>query len=154
MFSFLKQVLLLWLIAQPVWAADLLPLRHLQQDLQQARAQGKIILLEVSASYCTYCLTLEEEIIQPMLISGDYEDIVLFRYLSIDSYQTLIDAQGQATTPGALSSKWGADLTPTLLFLGGSGEELAERMVGVYSLDYYGYFVDQAIAEALKKQRQ
>lgn len=129
-------------------------LQNLQQDLQTAKQQGRIILLEVSASYCGYCRTLEREIIQPMLISGDYRQRVMFRQLSIDANAEVIDAQGRQVPVYALAQSLAADLTPTLLFLGADGKELAERMIGVYSLDYYGYFVDLAIDAALLKQRQ
>jgi len=46
---------------------------------KQARESGKVIMLEMSATYCGYCKTLEEEIIKPMLRSGDYSDNVLIR---------------------------------------------------------------------------
>jgi hypothetical protein len=42
-------------------------------------------------------------------------------------------------------------LTPTLLFLGSDGIELSERLVGIWSEDFYGAFIDNRIDEARKR---
>ena len=39
-------------------------------------------------------------------------------------------------------------MTPTLLFVDGSGQELTERMVGVTTLDFYGGYLDLALDRA------
>ena len=58
----------------------------LSQLAEEARSEGKIILLEVSASYCDYCDMLEEEFIKPMLRNNDYSADVLIRKIDMDSY--------------------------------------------------------------------
>ena len=60
------------------------PLRDFLALSKDAASNNKIIMLEVSASYCDYCRVLEEEIIKPMLRSGDYTKNVLIRQLEID----------------------------------------------------------------------
>jgi len=42
-------------------------------------------------------------------------------------------------------------LTPTLLFLNADGEEMSEKLVGIWSEDYYGGFIDNRIDEARNK---
>lgn len=117
---------------------------------EEALNTNKIIMLEMSASYCGYCETLEEEIIKPMLRSGDYADNVLIRQLNIDDTALLKDTSGIQLTPAEIAEKFNVNLTPTLLFLDGKGNEVSEKIRGVYSLDYYGGFVDQAIDQGLK----
>lgn len=116
----------------------------------EALNSNKIIMLEMSASYCGYCETLEEEIIKPMLRSGDYTDNVLIRQLKIDDTALLNDTSGKQLTPAELAKKFNVKVTPTLLFLDGKGNEVSKRIRGVYSLDFYGSYVDQAIDQGLK----
>jgi thioredoxin-related protein len=124
-------------------------------DLQalgrQALAEDKVILIEMSASYCGYCRTLEENIIKPMLRSGDYEDYVLIRKLDIDSYYTLRGFDGAEISPSKYAFAMNAQLTPTLLFLDGNGNEVSERIVGINTLEMYGDYVDNALLEGHRK---
>lgn len=115
----------------------------------KAARDEQVIMLEVTASYCSYCTLLEEEIIKPMLRSGDYKKTVLIRQLEMDSYYPLKDFDGSETTPAELASKYKVKLTPTLLFLDANGNEVAERILGVYSLDFFGFYVDQALVKGL-----
>ena len=115
----------------------------------QAKKDGKVILLEMSATYCGYCKKLEEEIIKPMLRSGDY-DKVLIRKLNIDSHYPMADLGGKKSSPFELSSRMGVYLTPTLLFLDGEGNEVGERIVGVNTLEMYGGYVDDSIQQGFK----
>jgi len=113
----------------------------------EARQSEKIIMLEVTASYCGYCGTLEEEIIKPMMRSGDYEKNVLIRQLEMDSPYMIKDFTGNEMTTAALAQEYKIKITPTLLFLDADGNEAAERIMGVYSLDFFGAFVDAAIVK-------
>lgn len=117
---------------------------------REAKQSGKVILLEMSASYCGYCKTLEEHIIKPMLRSGDYQQNVLIRKLDIDSYYPMDDLAGKKSTPSQLASRMGVFVTPTLLFLDGDGKEVSERILGVNTLEFYGAYVDDAIEQGLR----
>lgn len=116
---------------------------------EQARRENKVIMLEMSASYCGYCKTLEEEIIKPMLRSGDYTGTVLIRKLDIDSHYPMRDLDGADSSPAKLSHRMGVYVTPTLIFLDGRGREVAERIIGINSLDFFGGYVDQALQKGL-----
>ena len=120
---------------------------------QQAKQSGKVILLEMSASTCGYCITLEEEIIKPMLRSGDYDN-VLIRKLDIDSHYPMNDLNGNKSSAFELSSKMGVYVTPTLLFLDGDGNEVSNRIIGVNTLEMYGGYVDDALRQGLQKIKQ
>jgi len=139
--------------------ADDLPFVQIERvtDLQalgrRARREGKIILMEIEASDCPYCRRLEEEILKPMLRSGDYEDNTLIVQLEIDSYADLTDWNGGNTTPAAFSQRYGVFVTPTLLFLDAAGREVSKRIVGINSVDFFGAYVDEALAEGRKRIR-
>ncbi len=120
------------------------------QLAEVARAESKIIMLEVSASDCEFCDLLEEEFIKPMLRSGDYTD-VLIRKIDMDSISTIKDLSGAKTTAEELSRDLKVQLTPTLLFFDGHGNEVSARILGINSLDLYGGYLDDALKDGLKK---
>lgn len=117
----------------------------------RARSGHMPILLVVSQADCPYCERLKREILEPMLVSGEYEGRVLIRELLIDSELPVRDFQGQAVSPDELARRYRARLTPTLLFLDYRGRELTERMVGINTLDFYGYYLDAAIDTARQR---
>jgi thioredoxin-related protein len=114
----------------------------------RARTGRLPILLLISRSDCPYCELLKHEILRPMLISGDYDGRVLIRELLIDSELPVRDFDGRAVVPDALAKRYRARLTPTVLFLDDRGRELAERIIGINTVDFYGYYLDAAIDEA------
>lgn len=118
---------------------------------EQAHQNNQVIMLEMSASYCGYCETLEEEIIKPMLRSGDYQDNVLIRKLEIDRHYPMNDLGGGRISAAQLASRYDVFVTPTLIFIDAEGREVSERILGVNSLDFYGAYVDEAIDEAYLK---
>lgn len=118
---------------------------------QQARNEGKIIMLEVSASYCGYCELLEEEFIKPMLRNEDYAAVVLIRKIDLDSYQTIADFSGNETTPGAFARDLKVTLTPTILFFDGFGNEVSKRILGINSLELFGGYIEDNLNTGLQK---
>ena len=108
-------------------------------------------MLAMSATYCDYCRTLEEEIIKPMLRSGDYEHNVLIRKLEIDSYASIRHFSGDTVTPARLARDFNVFVTPTLIFLDSRGQEVSERILGINSLDFFGAYVDDALIEGRQR---
>ena len=88
-----------------------------------------------------------------MLISGDYTDRVLIRELRIDADQDIIDFNGEKTNPGKIFTRYSLYVTPSVLLLDRQGSELGERQIGINTVDYYAYYLDQAIDQALNKLR-
>jgi thioredoxin-related protein len=117
----------------------------------EARAGDKVILLEMSAPYCGYCRTLEDEIIKPMLRNRDYDERVIIRKLDISRQYPIPDFNGGKTTPAQIASRYGVFVTPTLVFLDGDGREAGERILGVNTLEFYGGYVDEALDQAYHK---
>ena len=118
-----------------------------------ARSEGKIILLEVSASYCEYCDMLEEEFIKPMLRNDDYTGDVLIRKIDMDSYYNISNFSGDNTTPDKFTKHLNVRLTPTILFFDGNGNEVSQRILGINSIDLYGGYLDDALKTGLQKIR-
>ena len=114
-----------------------------------ANDTASIILLEMSASHCEYCRLLEEEVLKPMLRSNYYVNKVFIRQIKIDSRLNIRDFDGSRTTPADFASRYRIYVTPTLLILNEHGKEIAERIIGVQSLDFYAGYVDEALNQGL-----
>jgi thioredoxin-related protein len=123
--------------------------RDLQADGRQAQQDQLPILLAFSANYCSYCDLLEEEFLQPMLLSGDYRDKIIIRKLVLDSGLRLADFSGQPVDATQLSDRYQVYVTPTMVFVDGNGVELAERMVGINTPEMFGGYLDECIDTAL-----
>ncbi len=121
---------------------------NLQQDAYQSRQTGRPIVLVFSAQYCGYCELLEEEILKPMLRSGLYEDQLILRKLMVDSYLPIASFNGTRQPPEDLKRRYGVSVTPTLVFVDDQGRELAERMVGINTVEMYGGYLDAAVEES------
>lgn len=127
---------------------------NLAQAGQQAARSCVPLLLEFAADDCDYCLLLEREILEPTLLNRDYDRRVLMRKLVLDRDLGLHDFAGKPTGAQQLAGRYKVFVTPTLLFVDAQGRELAERMVGVTTLEFYGGYLDQALDAAQGKLRE
>jgi thioredoxin-related protein len=111
------------------------------------------IMLVFTARYCGYCTVLEEEFIKPMIISHDYDDKVIIRRLSIDGVHEIRNFDGQLVSPDRYADRHNVFLTPTILFLDKHGKELAPRMIGINTIEMYGWHLDKAIEDSIEQLR-
>lgn len=107
------------------------------------------VLLLVSQEHCPFCVQIKQEILGPMIKGEDYKGQLLIRELYIDLGTSVIDFQGQKISSADFAQNLGVSLTPTLLFLGANGEELAERLVGISTPEMFFFYVDEAIKQAI-----
>lgn len=131
-----------------------MPASNLARDGTEARRQGVAILLEFAADDCGYCRQLEEEFLKPMLRSGDYQDKVIMRMVDVNGATPIADFQGERSTTAALAERFDVDFTPTVLLVDGSGKLLAKPLVGIWSPDFFGGFLDARIDTAVSRIRQ
>ena len=125
----------------------------LQAVGQEARGRKLPILIMFSIQGCPYCDVVREEFLKPMLRSGDYDDRVIMLELYSDSYTQLRDFNGQLISSNELTQRYKAGFAPTVVFLDSRGNELAERLIGITTRDFYGGFLDEAIDESLQRIR-
>jgi len=140
---------LLWLLADSLQAEVRVPVAHdLQQEGQQARVRQLPIMLTFLADDCGYCELLEEDFLQPMLLSGEYQDRVIIRKLILDDGSSVNDFSGKDLEATRLSDHYRVFVTPTILFVDGSGRELAERIVGINTPELFGGYLEVCIDTA------
>lgn len=152
----LRFLYLICLLSSPIlWAAGIPIETNFQTSYstngKTSTGENKVILVLVSQPNCSYCIQITEEILQPMIISGQYEESTVFSEVEINTGRTLKDHTGQIVDATDFARRYNAWATPTLLFLNGKGEEVSDKMVGINTLDLYGYYVDKSLRIGYKK---
>ncbi len=132
-------------------SAAMIPATDLRQEARVAKADNLLLVIEFSSEYCAFCRKLEELFLLPMQRNSEYRNKVLIRYVSLDMYETLVDFRGRSMSTGEFAARYDITLTPTLLFLNGDGIEMSDKLVGIWSEDYYGGFIDNRIDEGREK---
>jgi thioredoxin-related protein len=128
--------------------------QDLQREGREAELACKPLLLAFSDTGCGYCKLLETEVLDPTLLNRDYDRRVLMRKLLLDRHARLRDFGGNSRLSAQqLAQRYRVRVTPTLLFVDARGEELAERMVGVTTLEMYGGYLDMALDASRDKLR-
>ena len=133
------------------YEATMVPIEDLREDARIARQENLVMVIEFSSEYCGYCRKLEELFLLPMQRNAEYRKKILVRYVSLDAYETLVDFDGRLKSTSEFASRYDVMLTPTLIFLDGDGNELSEKLVGIWSEDFYGGFIDDRIDTARQK---
>ncbi len=124
------------------------PLQDFQKIAGQAQQQNLPILLVVSQHHCAFCQKLKREVLDPMMLSGDYVDQIIIVELLMDDDNNIKNLQGESVYPGSIVADHNVWVTPTLLFLDYQGKEVEKRMIGVNTIEMYGYYLDESIRAA------
>jgi hypothetical protein len=123
------------------------------QDLQRLGAlalasQSPLVIL-VSLPGCPYCELIRRTYLIP------YRSEINLQSWQLDTTDksVLLDFAGKRTTPAQWLASQRIKVTPTVLFLNGSGQEIAPRLEGVSIADFYGAYLDERLAMAKKAAR-
>lgn len=117
--------------------------RSLADELAAALRQGQPLVVMVSLEGCIFCKIARQSHLAPMHRQG--QPIV---QVDMRSAQTVMDFEGRPTTHDELARRWKVSITPTLLFFGPRGREVAERMEGAYQPDFYGPYLDERLSRS------
>lgn len=109
------------------------------------------ILLLVSRPGCPYCAQIKSDVLEPMLISGDYNNKIIMRELTLNPSDNIHHFDRTIIKASDIAIKYNIKVTPTLLFLNSKGKELTKRIVGINTVELFSYYVDQAIDQAALK---
>ncbi len=114
---------------------------------QTAAAKKEPLVLLISLPGCPYCELVRRNYLLPAQRTGSLQ---AWQLNITDSSTPLVGFDGKLTTAAAQVAAWKAGFTPTVLFLGAAGQDLAERLVGLASPDFYGAYFDERLATARK----
>ena len=132
-------------------SVEMIQSQDLRDDSRIVDESNLILVIEFSSEYCGYCRQLEQDFLMPMLRNSDYDDKILIRSVSMSDYEYLVDFEGRSVSTAEFASQYRVVITPTLVFLDSKGVEMAEKLVGFWSPDYFGGFIDNSIDEAREK---
>ena len=132
-----------------VTAATALPITHsLPKTAFAAASKGMPLVVMTTLTGCPYCDVVRGHYLGPMLREGQLQAIQIDIRDNASALETF---GGNSTTPAAQVKAWNANFAPTVLFLGPSGEELAERLVGMAVPDLYGAYLDTRLELATRR---
>ena len=116
----------------------------------RAASQKIPVVLMVDQEGCPYCRRVESEFFAAIFAGGEYENRAIFGKISIDEGEIITSAEGDVSTRDFLRG-YDAGFTPTILFLDADKNQLIEKMVGLTTPDYYGFYLEKAIKAAIEK---
>jgi thioredoxin-related protein len=120
----------------------------LAQAAQYAKSQGQPLVLLISLPGCVYCELVRRSYLMPLLADAGLQ---AWQLDSTNRSAPLLGFDGKSTTAAAQVKAWKATFTPTVMFFGSDGQELAERLVGIAVPDFYGAYLEQRLIEARRK---
>jgi hypothetical protein len=132
--------------------AELPPASDLAADAATS-ARGRLpILLFFDREDCPYCERALREYLVPVSRT-DWKDRAIFRQVAIDRTLPARDFDGTVTTHKAIAERYGAVFSPTVVVVDGRGRALADPIVGLTTIDFYGAYVNDALAAGARRLR-
>ncbi|MGI9318809.1 MAG: thioredoxin family protein [bacterium] len=115
----------------------------------QLRQENIPVVILIDQEDCPYCRRVEGEFIAGLVASRELEGQAVFGKISIDPGETIVNQDGDTISTRDFLAGLNTSFTPTILFLDGDKNELAEKMIGLSTPDYYGYYLEQSIKSAI-----
>lgn len=118
--------------------------KSLRDELAQALRRGHPLVVLVSLDGCPFCKLVRENYLSPLREQRGLPAV----QVDMRSGIAILDFKGKTLTHSAMVQAWKVTLAPTVLFFGYGGLEVAPRLNGIGSADYYGTFLDQRLEQA------
>ena len=119
----------------------------LSSAAKQATASGQPLVIMASLPGCPWCELLRRNYLIPMQGEG----VLAYEFMVNERSRQLRDFKAQSISPAVLSAQLKINITPTVLFFGSDGQEIAPRIEGVASADFIGAIIDERLAAARKQ---
>jgi thioredoxin-related protein len=127
-------------------ATALPPAKDLKVDAEKARRDRVPIVVMVSLDGCPHCETVRRSHLLPLLRAKN--PAVILRQVELNGSTTLIDFDGRKTTHAEFAQRHRATIAPVVLFFDAEGRSAAEPIVGASIPDFYGAYLEKALADA------
>lgn len=114
---------------------------------REAAARGEPLVLLVSLPGCPFCELVRRNYLLPMRAEG----LAAWQINTHDRSRKVVDFAGKPSSGAQLAAAWQVRVTPTVLFLDSRGTEIAPRLEGIAVPDFYGAYLDDALAIARRK---
>ena len=97
------------------WMRD--TFKDLREDLDEANAEGKRLMLIFEQRGCIYCTEMHEKVFPRPQIDSYLKENYFVVQLNLHGDTEIVDFDGEALTEKRAARKWGILFTPTILFL-------------------------------------
>ena len=97
------------------WMRD--TFKDLNEDLAEANAEGKRLVLFIEQRGCIYCKKMHEEVYVNPVLSDYIAENYFVVQMNLHGNDAATDFDGEETDQSKLMRKWGILFTPTLMFL-------------------------------------
>ena len=118
--------------------------KSLKDEITAAINMRSPLVVFVSLDNCPFCKIAKNNYLLPLMNEQAVPMVqVNFRHAS-----PVVDWQGKTMSQDQLIRAWGIKVAPTVLFLGKDGKEVAPRLVGGATSDFYGAYLDERLRVA------
>ena len=125
--------------------------KNLQTLAQMSQQSGQPILLMFGAQWCEHCQELDEQVFEPIAMGGNYDGkVVLMRHIGVDEQALIPGFDGKLIKKSEWAYQLNADLTPSVLFFDGFGNEVAPRIIGISNTHLYAGLIHSHLNIAYK----
>lgn len=126
----------------------------LAKDARLARSfQGVVMIVFVSES-CPYCKVVLDEFMIPTSRNREYDTKLVMRQVEVGGGRMLRDFKGRRMSQGDFADRHNIGMVPTVVVFSPDGKRLGPPLVGLSTVDYYGYYFNEAIENGLAAVRQ
>lgn len=145
-----RLIALLWLLlAWPAAAQPALTEYTGFDEFERTPVRPRVIVLLFSQPECGFCDQVRNDFLLPLTHQQRPE--LAIRELKVPGFGAVRSADGQLLEPAAFARRYGIRFYPSVLMLDRRGQALTEPLIGISSADFYGYYLDQAIEQALTR---
>ena len=101
------------------WMRD--TFKDLREDLDEANAEGKRLVLFFEQRGCIYCTKMHKEVFPREEVSSYIEDNFFVVQLNLHGDIEVTDFDGETMSEKDMARKWGILFTPTIMFIDEQG---------------------------------
>ncbi|HNQ05067.1 MAG TPA: thioredoxin fold domain-containing protein [Thiobacillaceae bacterium] len=127
--------------------------RDLQHDAGLAQQKNGIVLVMFYNEFCGYCAQVLNEFLIPMSRNPDYQRKLVMRRVDNASDAPLKGFDGRMRTHRQFTRDLRVRLVPTVMLFDTRGRPLGKPLIGITTVDYYGFYLDEAIDQGLAMVR-
>jgi len=114
------------------WLRD--TFKDLQEDVAEAQAEGKRVLIMVEQRGCLYCKDMHENTFTDPRVEALLNDAYFPIQINLHGDIDIVDTDGEELTEKSATLKWNVLFTPTMIFLPpeiDSSKSVAEQAVAI-----------------------
>lgn len=120
-------------------------------DGRLSRERREPIVVLFSLPGCPYCEAVRQSHLAPMLRAPGAAGRMIVRQVDVGVEEPATGFGGERTTHAAIARAHGVRFAPVVAFWDGEGRALADPIKGMLLPDFYGAYLEDAIAAARAK---